>query len=234
MTPRQARIALGGFVLMTGGVAFNALHMQGDAIANRKIASEPAPPRPPADRVRRTEPPPAGRPGPRATDGTKRTALVKPDSAKATITPEGLRDEASTETVRAIQRELSQRGFGPLASDGIMRPVTRAAIMSYEAEHRLPYTGEATEALLARLVLGAPATTDASGAGQVQSPHAEALIKQIQRMLTASGYSPGPVDGRFSAETAAAIRAFEERQGLVPRGRISADILSRLQERARG
>ena len=141
-------------------------------------------------------------------------------------------DEASPDTVRAIQRELSQRGFGPVASDGIMRPITRAAIMSYEHDSRLPLTGEATEALLTRLVLGAPATNTPSGAGEVQSPHAEALIRQVQSMLVASGYRPGPADGRIRAETAAAIRAFEQDQGLAPKGRVSAEVMARLQSSA--
>ena len=41
-----------------------------------------------------------------------------------------------------------------------------------------------------------------------------------------------PVDGRIGTETTAAIRAFEQDQGLVPRGRVSAEILTRLQKGA--
>ena len=41
-----------------------------------------------------------------------------------------------------------------------MQPITRAAIISYEHDQPLPLTGEATEALLARLVLGTPAPCD--------------------------------------------------------------------------
>lgn len=232
MTPRQARIALGSFILLAAGVAFNAVYLQGEAIANRRVAVEAMGPRPKVDPVRRTETPQPGRNGLRATapatDPTKRTALLKPDSAKVDAVPEVPQDEAGADTIRAIQRELKQRGYGPPVSDGIMRPITRAAIMAYEQETRLPLTGEASEALLKRLLLGAPATSDASGAGEVRSPHAEAVIKQVQRQLTAHGYRPGPIDGRLTAETVAAIRVFETDQGLVPRGRISAEIMTRL------
>lgn len=225
MTPRQAQVALAGFVLLSGGVVFNALHMQGEPGALRRVTTEPAP-RPPVDRARPADV------APPAKTGTRRTAQLKPDSAKADLMPEAPAEEASADTIKAIQRELGQRGFGPVASDGIMRPVTRAAIMAYEHDHRLPLTGEATEGLLTRLVLGVPATTEVSGGREVRSLHAEALIKQVQRLLTANGYRPGPIDGRVTADTASAIRAFEEDQGFAPRGRVSAEVIGRLQESA--
>jgi len=222
MTPRQARVALGTFVLLAAGVVYNALYMQGETGPGRRIAGAATQSKP-----ARADAPPPGRS--RNGQTTKRTALLKPDSVKTTQMPEALPDEAGADTIRAIQRELNQRGFGPVGGDGIMRPVTRAAIMSYEHDNRLPLTGEATEALLARLVLGAPATDAPSGAGEVRSPHAEATIKQVQRLLTASGYRPGPADGRLNADTVAAIRAFEQDQGLSAKGRISAEIVARLQ-----
>jgi peptidoglycan hydrolase-like protein with peptidoglycan-binding domain len=233
MTPRQAQIALAGFVLLGGGVVHNALYMQGDAVAARRTAadsvSSPAP-----ERTRRPEAvPPAGKPGLRPGEASKRTAQLKPDSARTDLTPDALPDEAGVDTIRAIQRELAQRGFGPVVGDGVMRPVTRAAILAYEYDHRLPLTGEATEALLTRLVLGVPATTEVSGGREVRSPHAETLIKQVQRGLLAAGYRPGAADGRLTPETLSAIRAFEEDQGIVPvRGRISADVFAKLQESA--
>ena len=226
MTPRQARIALSTFVLLAAGIVYNALYLQSDA-ASTKLAGEAARPAPASPRP--TAQPPART---RTTQGTKRTALLKPDSANANDMPEDLPDGAGADTVRAIQRELNQRGLGPLASDGAMRLVTRAAIMSYEHDNRLPYTAEATEGLLTHLVLGAPAINPPSGAGEVQSPHAEATIKQVQRMLAAGGYRPGPADGRLRAETVTAIRAFEQDQGLAPKGRISAEVVVRLQNSA--
>ncbi len=219
MTPRQARVALGTFILLAAGVVYNALYMQSDR-APASMASE----------ARSTSPravvqPPATS---RSAQAKKRTAELKPDPAGTT----GALESPPNDTIRAIQRELNQRGFGPVASDGIMRPVTRAAIMSYEHDNRLVLTGEATEALLTRLVLGAPAVNATPRAGDVQSPDADATIKQVQRMLAASGYRPGPADGRLGAETVAAIRAFEQDQGLTPKGRISAEVMGRLQNSA--
>ena len=227
MTPRQARIALCTFILLAAGVVYNALYMQGDT-ASARLAAETTL----ATSARVVQPPARSRTASGTAQGTKRTALVKPNSIKTNETPEVLPDEAGADTIRAIQRELSQRGFGPVAGDGVMRPVVRAAIMAFEHDNRLALTGEATEALLTRLVLGAPADNASSGAGEVRSPHAEAIIKQVQRLLAAVGYRPGPPDGRLQADMTTAIRAFEQDQGLDPKGRISAEVFSRLQNSA--
>jgi peptidoglycan hydrolase-like protein with peptidoglycan-binding domain len=224
MTPRQAQIALASFVLLASGVTYNALYMQGDAAEGRRVASEAS--GRPAEDPRRAQP---GKPASPA-DAAKRTALPKPGSSKSDLVTGALPEEIGADTIRGIQRELGQRGFGPVASDGVMRPVMRAAIMAYEYDNRLPLTGEANEALLGRLLLGAP-SNEVPGAREVRSSHAEEMIKQVQRLLATRGYRPGAIDGRLSAETVAAIRAFEESQGLLPaKGRVSAEVYVRLHD----
>src|SRR5262245_49180643 len=224
MTPRQAQVALACFVLLATGVTYNALYMQGDAAEGRKVASEAS--ARPEDRARRGQ---TAKPAPPPTDANKRTAL-KPNASKSDIVTGALPDEAGADTIRGIQRELGQRGFGPVTSDGVMRPVTRAAIMAYEYDNRLPLTGEATEALLSRLLLGAP-PSEVAGAREVRSAHAEEVIRQVQRQLAAKGYRPGAIDGRLSTETVEAIRSFEQTQGISPaKGRVSAEVYVRLQD----
>jgi peptidoglycan hydrolase-like protein with peptidoglycan-binding domain len=218
MTPRQARVALGGFLFLAVGVTGNALFLQG-AVPNNGAARKGAVgPRPELS---------AQRAAPAAVDGSKRVALTNARATDAEIEPPP--DEADIEAVRSIQRELLRRGYGPLVADGIMRPEARAAVMAFEHEHRLPLTGEATQALMKRLVFGISTTADKAGAREVRSPLAEAIVKDVQRRLVARGYRPGAVDGRLSAETVAAIRVFETDQGLAARGRISAEVLARLQ-----
>jgi peptidoglycan hydrolase-like protein with peptidoglycan-binding domain len=102
--------------------------------------------------------------------------------------------------------------------------------MAFEHEHRLPLTGEATQALLKYLVFGVAPAAHADGAREVRSAHAQALVKDVQRLLAARGYRAGAIDGRLSAETVKAIRLFETDQGLEPRGRISAAVVTRLQD----
>ncbi len=54
-------------------------------------------------------------------------------------------------------------------------------------------------------------------------------VRAVQRELAQRGYRPGPTDGRLGTETVAAIKAFEADLGLVPVGRVSAEILTLLQ-----
>jgi hypothetical protein len=215
MTPRQARVALGVFLLLATGVTGNALYLQSaapDGAARKKgVAPKQRSPAGPAH-------------------GAKRANLVKSQAAGAESNLEVPPDEADVGAVRSIQRELERRGYGPLIADGIMRPAARAAVMAFEHEHRLPLTGEATQTLMKHLVFGTPAAAQAPGAPQVRSPHAEALTKDVQRLLARRGYRPGAIDGRLSPETVRAIRAFEADQGLEPEGRISARLVVRLQD----
>jgi peptidoglycan hydrolase-like protein with peptidoglycan-binding domain len=63
-------------------------------------------------------------------------------------------------------------------------------------------------------------------ASQTEAPTAVPSQAAVDRILTpgdiqvaeahlqAFGYNPGPVDGRFTAETQAAVRAFQRRYGL--------------------
>ena len=211
MTPQHARIAYAVFALVAGGVTYNALFRQ-DA-TNRKFGEETSSPSSAPARKERAEPP------------AKRTSAV--DLGDAT-------DAASRDTVRAIQRELKKRGSTAVPIDGVLRPVTRAAIMAFEHDSGLPLTGEANEDQLKRIIMGAAAVPAAGKAGEVRSPHAEAVIKSVQRHLGERGYRPGANDGRLSAQTVAAIRQFETDQGMRASARISAELLSRLQERAPG
>ena len=54
----------------------------------------------------------------------------------------------------------------------------------------------------------------------------------MQQWLAALGYQPGRIDGRPGEETVEAIRDFEMDKGLVPRGRVSAELVARLSEAA--
>jgi peptidoglycan hydrolase-like protein with peptidoglycan-binding domain len=275
MTPRQARVALGAFVLLAAGVTGNALYLQGspDRVAARPAAAPPParaePQRPPA-RPAEAKPgktshqaagaQPAAQPKPaepktadpktaepaavdaprdpeRDAEAARNAQALKVRTVRvATIGDAGsaetnmeTRASADADTVRAVQAELSRRGYGPVAADGVMRPAARAAIMAFEHEHRLPLTGEATQELLKQMLFGAPPAAGAAAPPEVRSSQAQAVIKDVQRQLAARGYRPGAADGRLNAETVAAIRTFEADQGLVPKGRISAVLLDRLE-----
>ena len=60
------------------------------------------------------------------------------------------------------------------------------------------------------------------------------MIRTVQQGLAALGYLVGRVDGRLGEDTVKAIRDFEMDKGLVPKGRISAELVAHLNEAAIG
>ena len=133
------------------------------------------------------------------------------------------------ELTRAIQRELSSRGYESGVADGLVGPLTRAAIMAFEYDHGLGLTGQPTSGLLKQILLGRAAAAPSHGEyARVQSAEARAIIRSVQDLLAKLGYKPGPVDGRLNQRTSRAIRKFEMDQALPESGRISGPLISRL------
>jgi peptidoglycan hydrolase-like protein with peptidoglycan-binding domain len=234
MTPGQARIALLSFVLVTTGVAVNALFLQTRPLGATKAATSRQPADPPADRARRSSAAaPVDRSKPAATDSsgkeqTLRIARFAPDTAILRAPLTGPWAETSVETVRAIQRELKARGYGPLPDDGVIGLATRAGIMAFEHDHALGLTGQASEELLKRILLGTSPEAASTGPAKIRSAEAEQVIRTVQQRLSVLGYRIARVDGWLGEDTVKAIRDFEMDKGLVPKGRISADLVARL------
>jgi len=236
MTPRRTRQAICVFLLLALAVLYNALFRQVRVTLGSSIATEPAlAPAPPVQALPKAASVAAERPAP-GKDADKRgprapRANPVPHQDWAATDSTGAAGparsaSASPDTIRAIQRELRQRGYGNLASDGTLRPSTRAAIMAYEYDNGLLLTGQASEGLLSRILFGG--TPGAEPGGKVGSAEAAELVRHVQQALAGLGYQPGPVDGQLRPETVRAIRDFELDKGSVPKGRISAELLAAL------
>jgi hypothetical protein len=225
MRPQQARFAFGGFLLLAVGVTVNTLFQQvpptATQAARRTTGSLH---QAQAQHVTRSV---SSARNEKADARAVRVAQLRPDSANLDLLPPAPTEAADPETIRAIQRELAQRGYGPIAGDGVITQSMRAAIMAFEYDQAEPLTGEASDALLRRILLGASMATNA-GSGRVASQRAEQLVRAAQQALGALGYQPGRIDGQLGEETRRAIREFELDHGLVPKGRISAEIMLRL------
>jgi len=65
---------------------------------------------------------------------------------------------AATRRVAAVQRALTEYGYGQLKPSGTMGPDTQAAIQKFERERRLPVTGQVSDRLVRELaaVIGHP------------------------------------------------------------------------------
>lgn len=77
------------------------------------------------------------------------------EAARADDAPQGVAVEAlepdRQKVVSAIQEALNERGYDAGPADGVLAPMTRAAIVAYQADEGLPLTGEPSAPLLARL-----------------------------------------------------------------------------------
>lgn len=205
MTPRLARFALCTFAFLAGAIATNAIYFQGRSAAPSRSS----------DRL--------------AIDKASWSASRSPlqaNSLKLENPPEPGATDGKPDMIKAIQRELQERGYGPLTIDGVPGLATRAAIMAFEADEGLPLTAIANVSLFTAIVLGTKPTSSNADAGP--SARAQDVIRATQNWLYALGYQPGPATGLMSDATRDAIRAFEASAGLKPKGRISADLVKRL------
>jgi len=255
MTARQARAALGAFLVLSAGIIINAFFMQNSpeviASAKAKAAREAA--RAELQRARvlsidgvdqkrarrrlewrssksaqKTAPPKtawiiAGQTNSRVAR-LRQDAARLPDEARTKLQHQDLR----LNNVRAIQRELSARNYEPGLVDGVPGLVTRAAIMAYEFDQKLPLTGEPSASLLRRIILGA--SNEVPGGSGLAEPNSQArrVTRTVQQSLRAMGYQPGAADGVAGDDTSRAIREFEMDHGMVPTGRISGKLVGQL------
>lgn len=215
----SARLAFLAFLGLTGAIIYNALYLQ----EGHGTAMNPNP----SVHVSVSDTPvmvPLPTPSPQA--ATSQVAKIEPP---AQTEPVGL--------VRDIQTELKARGYDPGEADGRMRGETKAAISSYEKAEGLPVTGEVSDQLLARLLLGQPsknaATTgsvapaSAASGPQPAMPGAtvDKTVKSVQQVLADLGYDPGPADGAMGASTKTAIEAFQKDRKVAQDGRITPSLL---------
>src|SRR5215210_5563717 len=93
---------------------------------------------------------------------------------------------------------------------------------------RISHVGIITTAVgalvAAFLVIAGPASAQSS-AGSVSAGgvtlapgHVSQQVREWQRQLLRAGESPGPIDGRLGPLTAAAVRRFQDREGLATTG----------------
>jgi peptidoglycan hydrolase-like protein with peptidoglycan-binding domain len=228
MTAKDARLGTWVFLVLMAGAATNLFFFQGlrlgagletaatDRTAHSAREAAPALQQPAETHVAVTPPQPTPASPPRTTGSLQALA---PGADRAEI-------------IRGVQRELNTRGFSPGQPDGVAGLVTRAAIMAYEYDYGLSLTGEPSEELLRKIVLGTsgPAAV-LRNPPQVKGAEAEGVVRQVKQQLSALGYASGKPDGKLTEEVVRAIRDFENDEKLPESGRISAQLVTRLIKR---
>ncbi|MEM5582282.1 peptidoglycan-binding domain-containing protein [Roseibium sp. AS2] len=170
------------------------------------------------------------------------TQMPEPDGRSP-----GLQIQEISTLVLDIQISLRKIGLyeGPL--DGLKGPATERAIRAFERQAEQVETGEASEALLALVLMHKDAPADDVApvprrkpgfSGTVSLPGEEAAVSdvdadprlmKIQQALSELGYGPLTADGLMGANTTAAIKRFEFDRGLPLTGDPGAKVIERLE-----
>jgi len=116
--------------------------------------------------------------------------------------------------VRALQRRLAALGFAPGPIDGRYGPHTQQAVTRLQSAHGLAADGIAGPRTLAAIASPQVALYPSAGYG----PAGSQAVRALQRRLSASGFAPGPIDGRYGPRTERAVSRFQAARGLQPDG----------------
>jgi peptidoglycan hydrolase-like protein with peptidoglycan-binding domain len=158
--------------------------------------------------------------------------MAKLPPVSTDLPPLEVEEGAPQLVVRAVQRELAERGFDVGAEDGKLSHKTKAAISAYEKGHGLPVTGRATDELLRHILLGDRARPGGATGSVRNIPKTSAKqgldVKAVQQILADLGYAPGPIDGAAGKATERAISAFQRDRKIVDTGKITPELLAEL------
>lgn len=129
-------------------------------------------------------------------------------------------------SVRKLQRRLALAGYAPGPIDGRYGPLTRQAVIAFQAARGLRVdgvVGPQTRAALSR-----SSVVLLPGAGDL--PGGSEPVRGLQRRLATAGYAPGPIDGRYGLLTEKAVRRFQSAHGLRVDGIAGPRTLARVRE----
>lgn len=225
-----ARILFLAFLALTATIIYNALYLQ--QIGARGLAGVPA------AQSAATQVIPIGPPS--DPNGASETAQMKTEGGSAPAVSTDMPSLAagsgeSRLVVRAVQRELAERGYEVGAVNGQLSDQTRTAISSFQKKEGLAVTGLPSDDLLRQILLGdsiAPSVTTGSLAASdsIAANAAEYdTVLRVQKALAELGYAPGAVDGAWGENTASAVAAFQRDRNMKQTGTITPELLREFQ-----
>jgi len=140
-----------------------------------------------------------------------RRLLIAMTALSAALTLAGPAAAATNSGVAALQVALRAQGHYPAAVDGVNGPLTRAGLVSFQQRTGLSPSGRLGPATRSALgPLGRPLLGQRElGVGAVGWD-----VSSLEFNLVPFGLDPKSVDGRFTADTAKALRRFQAKQGL--------------------
>ncbi len=158
--------------------------------------------------------------------------------SSATPTPEPtptpslstLRQGDTGNEVKSLQQRLIQLGYLDGTADGTFGSGTAAALIAFQKANGLNKDGVAGPTTLAKLysTAAAAAPTATPAAATLKQGDSSDAVKEMQTLLIDLGYLSGTADGKFGAQTFLALKAFQERNGLLTDGIAGAKTLTLL------
>lgn len=144
--------------------------------------------------------------------------------------------------VDSLQTELVELYYYEGRVDGDFGPDTVTAVKAFQEAEGLDTSGsldpETAEALAASHheevrsehidASGVTPASSDSEEGQYRAGDEDPEIAEMQKKLEALGYRPGSTDGRYGAETASAVLAFQKAEGLERDSIAGSEVLGRL------
>lgn len=156
-----------------------------------------------------------------------------------TSTSSTLKNGSTGSDVKKLQTRLIELGYLKGSADGDFGDATETAVKNFQANNGLTVDGKAGSATLAKLY--SSSARKAATTTVTNTPKATATpftsykngdsgteIKQMQQRLKDLGYLTGSADGDFGDATEAAVRAFQERNGLTVDGKAGNATLTKL------
>ena len=229
-----ARLLFLAFLGMTATIVYNALYLQEHAPHGMADATSP---RYATTRVIGVTPPALD-----SSSGSTASSYQKSSGSGGTAGPvvtdlpaQATEGGEPLLVVRAIQRELSLRGYDVGPVDGQLSDKTRKAISAFQMREGLAITGLPSDDVLRQILLGDTiATPEATGsvppADSIAAQTAgDNTILRVQQVLAELGYAPGTIDGQWGEHTADAVRAFQQDRNMTVTGTITPELLGELQ-----
>lgn len=131
----------------------------------------------------------------------------------------GLKEGASGAAVKTLQRALKASGryAGPV--DGDFGDQTRKALVAFEKQNGLEADGVADASVWRALGVHVTSRT-VIGGPRLAAGSRGAAVRILQTKLKARGIYKGPIDGKYGATTAAAVKTVQRQRGLEATGKV--------------
>ena len=123
--------------------------------------------------------------------------------------------------VYALQERLIELNYLSGVADGVFGAETQNALTAFQSRNGLTADGTAGASTLKKLngsCKPAAATAEPSGNGTMREGDTGEDVYTLQARLFELGYYNGRIDGRYSSETTAAVKAFQKANGLCADG----------------